>query len=404
MGTEARWRLVVLTCLAGIGVLLVASTVLRPGLAASTASVPYGDIVSLGYGEPPTPTSEPTATSTMVEPTATVTSTTTPTATGTVAPPATPTPLPTGTPTAPPTATAPDPPPPLRATVETEIEEVHAYLDKAVQDGVEMRTWMYGPEPNTGVLVEAYAEAPGWSDQSVAGADAGGAASGGWRMVQYFDKSRMEVTDPYGDTDVLWFVTNGLLTVELVTGRLQLGDDTFAQHLPAEVNVAGDADDPTGPTYATFGLVLDADPVDVGTTLVQRIDRDGNVSEDGTLAPYGVTAAYSDEVTVHSIATPFWEFMNATGTIYENGQFVDGLLFPNPFYATGRPITEAYWASVKVGGTYRDVLMQCFERRCLTYTPGNPEGFATEAGNVGQHYYVWRYVQIPGEGVASLSS
>jgi DNA-binding beta-propeller fold protein YncE len=35
--------------------------------------------------------------------------------------------------------------------------------------------------------------------------------------------------------------------------------------------------------------------------------------------------------------------------------------------------------------------MQCFERRCLTYTPGNPPGFVTEAGNVGLHYYAWRY-------------
>jgi DNA-binding beta-propeller fold protein YncE len=44
-----------------------------------------------------------------------------------------------------------------------------------------------------------------------------------------------------------------------------------------------------------------------------------------------------------------------------------------------------------VGGVYKDVLMQCFERRCLTYTPDNPEGWQVEAGNVGQHYYQWRY-------------
>jgi hypothetical protein len=37
------------------------------------------------------------------------------------------------------------------------------------------------------------------------------------------------------------------------------------------------------------------------------------------------------------------------------------------------------------------VLLQCFERRCLTYTPDNPEGWKVEAGNVGQHYYQWRY-------------
>lgn len=70
---------------------------------------------------------------------------------------------------------------------------------------------------------------------------------------------------------------------------------------------------------------------------------------------------------------------------------VEDMLFINPFYATGYPITEAYWASVMVGGTERDVLWQCFERRCLTYTPGNPEGFLVEAGNVGQHYYRWRH-------------
>ena len=35
--------------------------------------------------------------------------------------------------------------------------------------------------------------------------------------------------------------------------------------------------------------------------------------------------------------------------------------------------------------------MQCFERRCLTYTPANPAGWQVEAGNVGQHYYQWRY-------------
>jgi len=74
-----------------------------------------------------------------------------------------------------------------------------------------------------------------------------------------------------------------------------------------------------------------------------------------------------------------------------NGQYVTQALFQDPYYATGFPVTEAYWARVKVAENYRDVLMQCFERRCLTYTPGNPPGFATEAGNVGQHYHTWRY-------------
>ncbi|MEZ4570080.1 MAG: clostripain-related cysteine peptidase [Thermomicrobiales bacterium] len=54
-------------------------------------------------------------------------------------------------------------------------------------------------------------------------------------------------------------------------------------------------------------------------------------------------------------------------------------------------MTEAYWATVEVAGTPKDVLSQCFERRCLTYTPDNDPGWQVEAGNVGLHYYDWRY-------------
>jgi N-acetylmuramoyl-L-alanine amidase len=44
-----------------------------------------------------------------------------------------------------------------------------------------------------------------------------------------------------------------------------------------------------------------------------------------------------------------------------------------------------------VAGEYTDVLIQCFERRCLTYTPSNPIGWQVEAGNIGRHYHAWRY-------------
>src|SRR5688500_17807820 len=40
----------------------------------------------------------------------------------------------------------------------------------------------------------------------------------GFRAVQYFDKSRMEINNPNADRNDPFFVTNGLLTVELVTG------------------------------------------------------------------------------------------------------------------------------------------------------------------------------------------
>ncbi len=246
--------------------------------------------------------------------------------------------------------------------------------DRPVVEGQATRTWMWGPEAFTTQLSEVYDESPG-----------------GQRSVQYFDKARMEINDPGADPASLFFVTNGLLVVELISGRMQIGDNSFIDRQPATVNVAGDGNDPTGPTYASFGAVLNAAPLAIGSAITQRIDRAGSVTSDSSLVGQGVVVSVLDDVTNHAIAAPFWSFMNSTGTVYENGQFIQAQLFENPYFATGRPITEAYWAIVQVAGTPRLVLMQCFERRCLTYTPGNPPGFVVEAGNVGQHYYAWRY-------------
>jgi hypothetical protein len=63
----------------------------------------------------------------------------------------------------------------------------------------------------------------------------------------------------------------------------------------------------------------------------------------------------------------------------------------DPLATLGRPISEAYWAAVTVGGQSRLVLVQLFERRILTYNPANPPAFQVEMGNVGRHYVAWRY-------------
>jgi cytochrome c2 len=257
------------------------------------------------------------------------------------------------------------------------FERTWTRTDFPVANGQVSRTWMWGPIDAAFETTEPYAEAPG-----------------GERLVAYFDKSRMEITDPDGDQSSIWYVTNGLLSTELITGRMQLGDNTFEQREPANVNVAGDAGDPTGPTYATFGAVLDDPAMAEGTVLIWRIDRAGNVTEDSALAGQNVTAGHYDDVTDHTVAQPFWDFMTSIGMVYEDGSFTIAPLFENPFFATGRPITEAYWANVQVAGTYQDVLMQCFERRCLTFTPDNDPNWQVEAGNVGQHYHAWRYGDV----------
>jgi hypothetical protein len=244
--------------------------------------------------------------------------------------------------------------------------------DRPVSNLTVSRTWMWGPEAISPPRLEPYAEAPD-----------------GYREVQYFDKSRMEINDPSAPKDV-WYVTNGLLVDELIRGRIQVGDAAWIPATPAEIPVAGDSDDTSGPTYAALGKVLDASPLAEGAEITWSINSEGDVSLNKKTG-HGVTAAHYDNLTNHTIAAPFWTFMNSTGTVWENGANVNAKLFQDPFYATGRPITEAYWATVKVAGTPQDVLLQCFERRCLTYTPLNAAGWQVEAGNVGQHYYNWRY-------------
>ena len=253
-----------------------------------------------------------------------------------------------------------------------------ARTDRPVAEGQVSRTWMWGPGPFSNVLFEVYDEG----------------SMGGFRVVQYFDKTRMEITDTEADPVNPWYVTNGLLAKELITGQLQLGHNRFWQGPPARVNVAGDPNDPNGPTYATFNALMGHQPLPLGWTIIQTVDRVGNVGANQGLASYGVTAAVFVPETNHTVASVFWEFMHSEGRIYQDGGFRDGRLFENPFYATGYPLTEAYWTTVLVGGIPKLVLVQVFERRVLTYTPDNPPGWRVEAGNVGQHYYAWRYGQL----------
>src|SRR5947207_9453243 len=61
--------------------------------------------------------------------------------------------------------------------------------DSLVADStVKDRSWYWGPTPWANGL-EPYAQAPG-----------------GYRLVQYFDKGRMEVNNPSGDRNSPWFV------------------------------------------------------------------------------------------------------------------------------------------------------------------------------------------------------
>jgi len=285
------------------------------------------------------------------------------------------------------------------------------HWDLPVQAGKAERSWMWGNVIAT--TIEPYA-----GDQSEKYSSNGILVrTNGERDVRYFDKGRMEYWPGRADQfpeDNPWAVTTGLLATELMTGRLQLGNDTFEQHKPSQVPVAGDPDSgDITPSYADMGKVMDYRPVPKGWTIIQTIDADGKVGADQALANYGVKTMDVGAPTNHGVASVFWSWMNQSGVVYDTrpidvvgnrDRFTTQRLFPNPFYATGDPTTNAYWTKTRVAGVVRDVLVQCFQRRCMTYTPTNPGNWKVEMANIGQHYYHWRYVEIPAEKSASNSA
>jgi len=204
---------------------------------------------------------------------------------------------------------------------------------------------------------------------------------GGMRLIQYFDKGRMEK-----GTD--GSVTNGLLTTELITGKLQLGDSAFDTRQPAAIPVAGDPVN-TGPTYAQVqanaAQLLAGTPAAIKAPVTRLLDSTGKLGATtvGGSDPQAITVAY-DAATQHNVPTAFATYRDAASVA-----------------AIGLAIAEPFWTNVKVGGKATDVLVQAFERRVLTYTPGNADPYKVEMGNIGQHYYQWRYTAPPSTATAT---
>ena len=149
------------------------------------------------------------------------------------------------------------------------FQSVWDRTDSLVASGQVQRTWFWGPGPNSPGLTEAYAEGPG-----------------GQHLVQYFDKSRMEVNNPSADQTQAFFVTNGLLTVELISGYIQTGDQQFQQYRPACIPMTGDFGDLNAPTYFAFQGVSNTQAGDhpapdrTGQKVVETIDRNGVTGTD----------------------------------------------------------------------------------------------------------------------------
>lgn len=249
------------------------------------------------------------------------------------------------------------------------------------------RPYTWGPNvpgaPTT--LSENYADSPG-----------------GTRRVLYLDKARMEINNPANG-----FVTTGLAVKELVSGKRQDGDNVFTSLAPSQTQVAGDpvASNPNTPVYASFRNLVtlgnadgNSKPNAVGQLINQSVAKNGAVST--ITPPENIAIGAYQSQTGHNIAAPFEAFKNQRGPV--TNPTTGATLNNQPIYTDdptsnvfGLAISEPYWVSTKIAGLDQVVLLQLFERRVLTYNPALSSN-KVEMGNLGQHYYQWRYVESGG--------
>jgi hypothetical protein len=143
------------------------------------------------------------------------------------------------------------------------FQRVWSRQDRAVAEQISGRSWTWGPAPISDATREAFVE-----------------GIEGKRAVQYFDKSRMEINDPTADPNATWYVTNGLLPIELMTGRVQIGLNQFELRAPAKVAAIGDPGN--FPTYADLLHLYQSpgavNPGDLGKPATGFLNPDGSIT------------------------------------------------------------------------------------------------------------------------------
>jgi hypothetical protein len=255
------------------------------------------------------------------------------------------------------------------------FRRVWNYHDFVVAEGLANRSWTWGPSAITPVIDEPYAESPT-----------------GTRQAQYFDKGRMELNDPNGSITDPWYVTTGLLPIELITGCVQTGDNRFEARAPTQASAIGDAG--SFPMYADLAPFLNQ-PRSMPATRGEYVNA--------LLTPGRVLPLPSAERSIpgarivaeqngFGIPQAFQEFMNQRGLISDGGMAFEGQVY-DALYIFGLPVMQPFWVDTVVAGKAQRVLVQVFERRILTYTPANPDPWKVEMANVGRDYYNWRYNQ-----------
>ena len=107
-------------------------------------------------------------------------------------------------------------------------------------------------------------------------------------------------------------------------------------------------------------------PNNTGKYATGRINKAGAVTQDASKATLPqAKIAYYEKTTGHNVPQVFWDFLNSSASVRSGVATANKLLLDPWVFAMGLPISDAYWATVKIEGKQQDVLIQAFERRVL---------------------------------------
>ena len=90
-----------------------------------------------------------------------------------------------------------------------------------------------------------------------------------------------------------------------------------------------------------------------GLPVSEALLSDGSVRSMVEPARPETRFAHFVATTGHNIPRIFWEYLTASGVVYDNGMYRAGRVM-DWVMVVGYPISEAYWVRVRVGGVERD--------------------------------------------------
>jgi len=252
-------------------------------------------------------------------------------------------------------------------------------LDGPINSGKVQRAYTFGNNPGPAFLEQYH------SDNS---------DNQNLKMVQYWEKGRMQL-----ENDNTASIVIAPLAYELISGQVRMGDKETLQLAGCKTPIYGEvSSDNPAPTYKSLSSITSLKPgtnraeKQVGLIANATLNQVGQVGSgaDVSLGLYNVKNVNYVEQTSHNIPNVFWDFLNRSGSISQNGVNTTERLY-NWSQQFGMPLSEPYWIKALINQRNQDILIQVFENQILIYNPSVKPELRVDTANIGQHYYEWRY-------------